>query len=124
MLGGDRSGGAVSTAGAASPGAATAAESGAALAALRSTAPALGALASAAPAPLPLPPAGIVTAPSGALRTLDSVPYQNSVVSLAGRGCEQMMRGVIDSTISFLSAESRCEPKRRPRTGMSPRPGM
>ncbi len=42
-------------------------------------------------------------APNGVLRTLDSVPYQNSVVSLAGRGCERMIRGVIDSTISVFA---------------------
>jgi len=32
-----------------------------------------------------------------------SVPYQNSVASLEGRGCMRMMRGVIDSTISSFS---------------------
>src|SRR5882672_4630261 len=80
------------------------ADSGAAPAALKSTAPPLEPVF--AGAPLPFPPATL-TEPMGALRTLDSVPYQNSVVSAAGRGCDRMMRGVMDNTISLLSAESR-----------------
>ena len=40
----------------------------------------------------------------GADRVRLSVPNQNSVVSLAGRGCMRMMCGVIDSTISLFSA--------------------
>src|SRR5882672_1776140 len=80
------------------------ADSGAAPAALKSTAPPLEPVF--AGAPLPFPPATL-TEPMGALRTLDSVPYQNSVVSAAGRGCVRMMRGVMDNTISLLSAESR-----------------
>lgn len=40
----------------------------------------------------------------GADRVRLSVPNQNSVVSLAGRGCMRMMCGVIDRTISLFSA--------------------
>ena len=39
----------------------------------------------------------------GAERVRLSVPNQNSVVSLAGRGCKRMIRGVIDRTISLFS---------------------
>jgi hypothetical protein len=39
----------------------------------------------------------------GRVRVRDSLPYQNSVMSLAGRGCIRMMRGVIERTISSFS---------------------
>src|ERR1700730_13701938 len=39
----------------------------------------------------------------GRVRVRDSLPYQNSVVSLEGRGCIRMMRGVTDSTTSLLA---------------------
>ena len=46
---------------------------------------------------------GALSAGYGALRVRVSVPYQNSVLSLAARGCMRMMRGVTDSTISSFS---------------------
>ena len=46
------------------------------------------------------------------------------MVSLDGRGCVRMSRGVIDSTISFLSRVVPFEPNSRPRIGRSPSPGM
>ena len=61
---------------------------------------------------------------NGAERVCDSLPYQNSVVSLDGRGRVRMTRGVIAKTISFLSWHLPSEPNSRPRTGMSPSPGM
>ena len=75
MLGVDRAGGAASTAGAASTGAGGATDSDATSSALGLTA-APAAPAAGVPATVPL---AALDAPRGALRLLDSVPYQNSV---------------------------------------------
>src|SRR5437899_137866 len=45
----------------------------------------------------------LVVAEYGAVRVRDSVPYQNSVLSLAARGCMRMIRGVIERTTSSFS---------------------
>src|SRR6266536_2955231 len=96
---------------------------------------AAGALPTALPPPNDTPPG--VTGPAadaadpaaaplanGTERDCDSLPYQNSVVSLEGRPCVRMTRGVIDSTISFLSRVVPLEPNSRPRIGRSPSKGI
>ena len=76
------------------------------------------------PAPDAGPDAEAAPLANGTERVCDSVPYQNSVVSHDGRCRVRMTRGVIDSTISFLSWVVPFVPNSRPRMGRSPSPGM
>ena len=59
----------------------------------------------------------------GMKRNIASVPDQIAADSMLGRGMLRTMRGVIDSTISFLLPSVRVEENSRPKTGTSPSPG-
>jgi hypothetical protein len=76
------------------------------------------------PAPGAAPAAAEDADENGVDRDRVSVPYQNSVASVAGLAWVRMMCGVMDNTISLFSRSLLCEPNRRPTRGISLKPGM
>ncbi len=61
---------------------------------------------------------------SGSLRSVASVPLQNSINRAFGTFMLPTSRGVIERMISVLLPSCDCVPNNRPSTGISPNPGI